>query len=67
MGSRLVQDINIKPTQQEAQEAISYLSHLCPEQHFVICEGRVGSWRMHLNGETCFYCPPIHLPPKGGD
>jgi len=59
---RLIQDIDVTPTPEEAQEAIEYLNRLLPQYKHCVCNGKVGDWRMLPNGSTCFYCPPILLP-----
>ena len=49
------------------RRAIDYLNSLAekniiPKTEYCVCNGKVGSWRMLPNGETCFYCPIILLP-----
>jgi len=61
---RLIQDLvkGIKPTPEEAEEALEYFKIILPNLKHGICGGAVGDWRMLPNGATCFYCPPILLP-----
>ena len=61
---RLVQDCvnDILPTEEEAQEALGFLSQLMPDKTFTLCGGAVGHLITMPNGATCFHCPPILLP-----